>query len=333
MKFVAVPDKKTFCAGLASLVIIGIPSVSLGVTVEQVPNPRQTNGGWVTDMADILSPNAEAELNQTIANLEAKNGSEIAVVTVPETAPSATTKQFATTLFNRWGIGKADKNNGVLVLISQSDRRVEIETGYGLQAILPNAKVSDIIQQEMTPKFKQGDYNGGTIAGTKSLVLALETSNQLDDDDMPWYIFPGAFGGGIVVFWLLLRHRKNKQTKSPSVSSNSSQQSKNKHSKSGSVSSNSSPQISNDSDLSYQIVSNNNTASSNSSDTASSGNSNNSYDSGSSYSSSSSTSSYDSGSSSSSSTSSYDSGSSSSSSSGSDFGGGSSGGDGAGGSW
>ena len=331
MKFLPVPFKQSFCAGLASLVVIGVPSVSLGVTVEQVPNPRQANGGWVTDMADILSPNAEAELNQTISNLEAKNGSEIAVVTVPETAPSATPKQFATTLFNRWGIGKAEKNNGVLVLISQSDRRVEIETGYGLQTILPNTKVSNIIQQEIAPKFKQGDYDGGTIAGTKSLVLALETSNQIDNADIPWYIFPGAFGGGIIVLWLLLRHRKNKQSKSASVSSNSSPQSKNKHSKSASVSNNSSPQISNDSDLSYEIASNNYTASSydtnNSSDTSSNCNSNNSYDSSSSYSSTS----YDSGSSSSTSSSS-DSGSSYSSS-GSDFGGGSSGGDGAGGSW
>lgn len=314
MQFVAVPFKQSFCAGLASLVIIGVPSVSLGVTIEQVPNPRQTNGGWVTDMADILSPNAEAELNQTISNLEAKNGSEIAVVTVPETAPSATPKQFATTLFNRWGIGKADKNNGVLVLISQSDRRVEIETGSGLQTILPNTKLSNIIQQEIAPKFKQGDYDGGTIAGTKSLVLALENSNQIDNADIPWYIFSGVFGGGIVVLWLLQRHRKKKQSKSPSFSSTSSPKSKKKHSKSRSVSNNSSPQISNESDLSYQISSNNNTASSS--------NSNNSYDSGSS------SSSYDS----SSSSSSYDSGSSSSSSS-SDFGGGSSGGDGAGGSW
>ena len=328
MKFVPVPFKQSFCAGLASLVVIGVPSVSLGVTVEQVPNPRQANGGWVTDMADILSPNAEAQLNQMISNLEAKNGSEIAVVTVTETAPSASPKQFATTLFNRWGIGKADKNNGVLVLISQSDRRVEIETGYGLQAILPNTKVGDIIQQEITPKFKQGDYDGGTIAGTKSLILALETSNQVGDADIPWYVFPGAFGGGIVVLWLLLRRRKNKHSKSPSVSSNSSHQSKNKHSKSRCVSSNSSHQISNDSDCSYEIVSNNYTASScdsnNSSDTNSNCDSNISSDTSSSCSSTS----YDS----SSTSSSYDSGSSYSSSS-SDFGGGSSGGDGAGGSW
>jgi uncharacterized protein len=124
-------------------------------------------------MADILSPATETNLNQQISQLEAKNGSEIAVVTVPDTAPSASPKEFATTLFNHWGIGKKGKDNGVLLLISQGDRRVEIETGYGVEGILPDAKVGNIIQKDITPKFKKSDFNGGTLAGTKALIVSL----------------------------------------------------------------------------------------------------------------------------------------------------------------
>ena len=174
MQSVALQFKRTFCAGFMSLAVISIPSASLAVTVESVPNPRQVNGGWVTDMANVLSSSTEAKLNQLISELEAKNGSEIAVVTVADTYTSQTPKKFATSLFNHWGIGKKGQDNGVLFLISKGDRRVEIETGYGVENILPDARVGNIIKQEITPRFKQGDYNGGTLAGTKALVKALK---------------------------------------------------------------------------------------------------------------------------------------------------------------
>ncbi|UNU27567.1 TPM domain-containing protein [Microcoleus vaginatus HSN003] len=145
------------------------------MTVQEVPNPRQVNNTWVTDKANILSDSTETQLNQMISDLEAKNGSEIAVVTVPDTKPSATPKAFTTELFNFWGIGKKGKNNGVLLLISSGERRVQIETGSGIQTILPDAKAVGIIETEITPRFKQQDFDGGTLAGTKALVNVLQT--------------------------------------------------------------------------------------------------------------------------------------------------------------
>lgn len=174
MQPVALQFKKTFCAGFVSLAVISISSASLAVAVESVPNPRQANGGWVTDMASVLSSSTQAKINQLISNLEAKNGSEIAVVTVPDTSPSETPKKFATALFNQWGIGKKGQDNGVLFLISKGDRRVEIDTGYGVEKILPDARVGNIIKQEIAPRFKKGDFDGGTLAGIKALVKALD---------------------------------------------------------------------------------------------------------------------------------------------------------------
>lgn len=165
--------QKIFHISLLSLGVMVFPLPASAVQIEEVLNPRQSQGVWVTDMAEVLSSSTEAELNEMIADLEAHNGSEIAVVTVPETAPSATPKVFATELFNHWGIGKTDQDNGVLFLISVSDRRVEIETGYGVEAILPDAKVGNIIDQQVVPSFKQGNFDAGTLAGTRSLVFAL----------------------------------------------------------------------------------------------------------------------------------------------------------------
>ena len=168
-------NKQIIGSSLLCFSAIAFPLASQAITIQEVPNPRQVNNTWVTDKANILSDSTETQLNQMISDLEAKNGSEIAVVTVPDTKPSATPKAFATELFNFWGIGKKGRNNGVLLLISSGERHVQIETGSGIQSILPNAKAVGIIQTEITPRFKQQDFDGGTLAGTKALVNVLQT--------------------------------------------------------------------------------------------------------------------------------------------------------------
>ncbi|MEO0377026.1 MAG: TPM domain-containing protein [Cyanobacteria bacterium P01_A01_bin.17] len=165
---------KMSCAGLVGLVAAASAFPVSAVPINQVPNPRQTDGGWVTDMANLLSDPTETQLNQMISALEAKNGSEIAVVTVPETAPSKSPKAFATELFNTWGIGKKEQDNGILFLISKRDRKLEIETGYGIEPILPNSEVKQIIDSQITPSFKQGNFDRGTLDGTASLIKALQ---------------------------------------------------------------------------------------------------------------------------------------------------------------
>ncbi|MEG4347980.1 TPM domain-containing protein [Microcoleus sp. A003_D6] len=170
-----VSNKQIIWTSFLCFSAIAFPVTSQAITVQEVPNPRQVNNTWVTDKANILSDSTETQLNQMISDLEAKNGSEIAVVTVPDTKPSATPKIFATELFNVWGIGKKGKNNGVLLLISSGERRVQIETGSGIQSVLPDAKVVGIIKTEITPRFKQQDFDGGTLAGTKALVNVLQT--------------------------------------------------------------------------------------------------------------------------------------------------------------
>ncbi|MBW4425603.1 MAG: TPM domain-containing protein [Nostoc desertorum CM1-VF14] len=174
MKLSFSKPKNVFWVSLFSSAIFLFPVSALALTVQEVPNPRKEYGGWVTDMAGILSEETETQINQRISQLEAKNGTEIAVVTVPATAPADSVKKFATELFNFWGIGKKGKDNGILFLISVGDRRVEIETGYRVEAILPDAKVGNIIDTEIIPLFKKGDFEGGTLAGTKAVIFVLE---------------------------------------------------------------------------------------------------------------------------------------------------------------
>ena len=97
--------------------------------------------------------------------------------------------QSSSALFNYWGIGKKGEDNGILFLISKKDKRVEIETGYGVEEILPDSLVGNIIDRQIIPYFKQDDFDDGTIVGTENIISILsdfpspKTANlpQLED--------------------------------------------------------------------------------------------------------------------------------------------------------
>uniref|UniRef100_A0A0C1R7B9 TPM domain-containing protein n=1 Tax=Tolypothrix bouteillei VB521301 TaxID=1479485 RepID=A0A0C1R7B9_9CYAN len=184
------------------------------MTIREVPNPHLYNQGWVTDMANLLNPETEEQLNQVLSDLEKKTGNEIAVVTVTETAPSSSPKQFARDLFYRWGLGKNGKTYGVLFLISKNDRRVEIKTGVGTPSVLPNRRVKEIIELEIIPQFKLGEFSSGIVAGTQALVSSLSDQKSLYLEDIAEYhpeaIFFGLIGvaviGSAIAIALALRH-------------------------------------------------------------------------------------------------------------------------------
>lgn len=178
------------------LLLLGLTPTAWAIPVSAVPNPRQINGSWVTDMAAVLSPKAEELLNKEIFELEAKTSIELAVVTVPDTIPEVTPKLFATHLFKTWGIGKADQNNGLLLLISLADRRVEIETGYGLETRLPTSLIHQVIEAKILPHFKKQDFENGVLTGTQALIAVLTST----------YINPPAddLGGPMQGLWVTI---------------------------------------------------------------------------------------------------------------------------------
>jgi len=199
--------KQTLWVTPLFLGILLTPLASHALSIQEIPNPQQVNGGWVTDMAEILSDATEAQLNQLISGVEAKNGTEIAVVTVPETDFSESPKAFTTALFNYWGIGKQGQNNGILFLVSQSDHRVEIETGYGIAKILPDAKVAKIIDTQIIPQFQQGNFDAGTLAGTQSLIAVL----QGGDTGIFWVICIIVGGVGLALVIVISKYVRRRR--------------------------------------------------------------------------------------------------------------------------
>lgn len=129
--------------------------------------------GWVSDFAGILAGPNKLSLDGVSNGLERRSSAELAVVTVASLqgrAPQA----YARALFNRWGVGKKGKNNGVLMLVAPNERKVWIEVGYGLEGILPNDRVAGIINRDILPEFKRGDYPQGMLNGAIALAAAME---------------------------------------------------------------------------------------------------------------------------------------------------------------
>ncbi|MEE2829308.1 MAG: TPM domain-containing protein [Myxococcota bacterium] len=137
--------------------------VVLAISVQEVPNPRSSHGGWVTDQAEQIAPETEAAMEARLDLLHQETGVEVAVVTV-DTIPTDP-KSFATELFNTWKIGSAERNDGLLVLLVMSQRRLEMETGYGLEDRLPDAWLGRMQRKRMVPHFKEGAFGDGLLAG------------------------------------------------------------------------------------------------------------------------------------------------------------------------
>ena len=137
-----------------------------------VPNPKTANNSWVSDPDNFLKGETVQTLNSKISAIEELNGTEVAVV-VLKSIGSKDPADFASDLFNYWGIGKKNTNNGLLILMVMDKRRVEFRTGYGLESSLTDGLCVQIQQRYMVPEFKKGDYDRGMIAGLDATAKIL----------------------------------------------------------------------------------------------------------------------------------------------------------------
>lgn len=153
------------------LLLLVLAAAAAGaVTVDEVRNVHLTDAHrYVTDQAGALSPATVTRLDDAIGRLWDNTTTELAVVVVDQIDPSTDPDRFATDLFEKWQIGRSDKDNGVLMLISTGDRKAVIRTGYGAEGALPDIIAGRIIRNEMAPRFAEGDYDAGTLAGVAAI--------------------------------------------------------------------------------------------------------------------------------------------------------------------
>ncbi len=128
--------------------------------------------GRVVDAAGILDPATVATLDGKLAALETQSQRQVVVATVPDLGGEEI-EDYANHLFRAWKIGDKQRNDGVLLVVAPSARKVRIEVGYGLEGIVTDALSSVIIRRAMTPRFKAGDYGGGITAAVDELSAQL----------------------------------------------------------------------------------------------------------------------------------------------------------------
>lgn len=128
--------------------------------------------GRVVDDAHVLSAQTTADLTAKLADLEAKTGRQLVVVTIGD-LQGYDIEDYGYQLGRAWGIGQKGQNNGVLFIVAPKEHKVRIEVGYGLEPIITDALSSVILQEQVLPRFRSGDVEGGVVAGTNALVSQL----------------------------------------------------------------------------------------------------------------------------------------------------------------
>jgi uncharacterized protein len=133
---------------------------------QEIPQKSNT---LVTDYTNTLSSSDQQRLEQKLVAFGDSNSTQIAVVIMKSTG-DYDINDYGQKLGRAWGIGQKGKNNGILVLVAMGDRKVSIQTGYGAEGALPDIITHQIIQNDITPRFKDGDYYGGLNAGTDDII-------------------------------------------------------------------------------------------------------------------------------------------------------------------
>jgi uncharacterized protein len=128
--------------------------------------------GYVVDGAGILSPGTVESLNATLHRHEQETSNQVVVHTIPGLGGEAI-ETYSLRLATALGAGQKDKDNGVLLLVARDDRKLRIEVGYGLEGALPDVLCARIIREEIVPRFKQGDMDGGVAAGVDKVLAAI----------------------------------------------------------------------------------------------------------------------------------------------------------------
>ncbi|MFN8358120.1 MAG: TPM domain-containing protein [Spirosomataceae bacterium] len=154
-------------------------------TLETIPNPKQNpSSHYVSNPDRILSTRAVAQIDAILGALEDSTTAQVAVVFVNSIGEQVP-KDFATALFKKWGIGYDKKDNGLLMLLVKDKRRMEFETGFGLEGILPDAICKRIQTEKMVPYAKQGDYDQAVVEGVKAvseLIMKPASAKEVYDE-------------------------------------------------------------------------------------------------------------------------------------------------------
>ncbi|WP_211327113.1 TPM domain-containing protein [Chitinophaga flava] len=161
--------------------------------------PRPNPPTLVNDFAGILLKDEDERLEQKLVAYSDSTSTQIAIVTL-KSVGNYDISQVGLKILRDWGIGTKGKNNGILILVSLEDRKIRIETGYGMEGVVPDAIANEIITQIIKPAFRQGQYYQGLDGAVDAIKKAAAGEYKAD----PRQSKPGISPGGVFLLILVI---------------------------------------------------------------------------------------------------------------------------------
>jgi uncharacterized protein len=158
-----------FFSALLNRTFFAVCFILFTIQVNAADNFPEKATKLVTDYTGTLRPDELQSLENKLVTFDDSTSVQIAVVMMTSVG-DYDISDYAVQLFNKWKIGNKSNNSGVLLLVAKEDRKVWITTGYGMEGVFPDALVKQVIDREIVPKFRSGDYFGGIDAGTKAIT-------------------------------------------------------------------------------------------------------------------------------------------------------------------
>ncbi len=143
--------------------------------------------GYVNDFANVIDSESARKIEAAASKVKEATGAEIAVVTVESVEPYADINEYSIELAEKWKVGQADQDNGIIFVMSMEERQVRIEVGYGLEGAIPDGRAGEILDEQVLPYLQQGDFGTGFLAGTIEVAreIADEYNVELGTLDAP----------------------------------------------------------------------------------------------------------------------------------------------------
>jgi uncharacterized protein len=136
---------------------------------EVIPPPP---AAYFNDYAQVVSAGTAAQLDKTLEDFERQSSDQIVVVVFPKMQSDSAIEDYTVRVARSWEVGQKNKNNGAVLFVFVQDHKLFLQVGYGLEGVLPDALCKRIIDEQIAPRFKAGDYDGGLTAGVQAILAA-----------------------------------------------------------------------------------------------------------------------------------------------------------------
>jgi uncharacterized protein len=158
--------------GLRSLVLAWVGIILLAGCIQAAETIPPAPKAFFNDYAGVVKPDTARQLNSLLEDFERQASSQVVVAVYPKMQSDSSIEDYTFRVAESWKVGQKGKNNGAVLFVFIQNRTLFIQVGYGLEGALPDALAKQIIENEIKPHFRNGDYGAGLTAGVNAILAA-----------------------------------------------------------------------------------------------------------------------------------------------------------------